>query len=267
VPLPSCRYRDRLPESWVPPAYVLEVRTLGRLYCALMDQRRAWQQRIHAQLYHQGAPAVTGLLTEAGRAAVAAADLSPAGRQSVDAALQAVDSLTGQITPLRKQLVGIARGLPGCRALQRLYGVGWLCAAIIWAELGDCRRFTSSDQAVRFAGLDITVYSSAGKRSPGRLARQGPPELRWALYEAAKCASRRSSPDYHYYRKVADRLGGKRPALSVARWPAAATTPCVAWVRRPSARRSGRRRWSPDGDAARSAHDSADARGQLPPGS
>ena len=33
---------------------MLEIRTLGRLYCALMDERRAWQQRIHAQLFHQG---------------------------------------------------------------------------------------------------------------------------------------------------------------------------------------------------------------------
>jgi len=36
------------------PAHVLEIRTLGRLYCTLMDERRAWQQRIHAQLFHQG---------------------------------------------------------------------------------------------------------------------------------------------------------------------------------------------------------------------
>jgi len=151
----------RLPQSWVPPRQVLEIRTLGRFYCPLMDQRRAWQQRIHAQLYHQGVPAVRGLLTEAGRSALAAADLSPAGRQAMDTALRAIDALTAQIDPLRKQLVSFARHQPGCQALQRLYGVGWLCAAIIWAELGDCRRFTKSDQAVRFAGLDITVYSSS----------------------------------------------------------------------------------------------------------
>jgi hypothetical protein len=48
----------RLPESWIPPEHMLEIRTLGRLYCALMDERRAWQQRIHAQLYHQGVPPV-----------------------------------------------------------------------------------------------------------------------------------------------------------------------------------------------------------------
>jgi transposase len=209
--------QGRLPESWVPPAQVLEIRTLGRLYCALMDERRAWQQRVHAQLFHQGVAPVRGLLTGAGRAALAAADLSVAGRQMVDTALAAIDSLTELIAPLRKQLIGFARRQAGCRALQRLYGVGWLCAVIIWAELGDCRRFVNSDAAVRYTGLDITVYSSDGKRSPGHLARQGSPELRWALFEAARCASRRSSPDHGYYTAVAERLGGKRPALSVAR--------------------------------------------------
>jgi transposase len=209
--------QGRLPESWVPPAQVLEIRTLGRLYCALMDQRRAWQQRIHAQLFQQGVPPVPGLLTEAGRAALAAADLSPAGRQAVDTALTAIDRLSELIAPLRAQLVGFARRQPGCRALQQLYGVGGLTAVIIWAELGDCRRFANSAAAVRYTGLDITVYSSDTKRAPGHLARQGSPALRWALFEAAKSASRRSSPDYGYYSEVAGRLGGKRPALSVAR--------------------------------------------------
>jgi len=207
----------RLPVSWIPPDHVLEIRTLGRLYCALMDQRRAWQQRIHAQLYHQGVPPVPGLLTGHGRAELETAALSAAGRQAIEVALAAIDSLSAQIQPLRAQLIAAAKAQPGCRALNRLYGVGWLCAVIIWAELGDCRRFARSDQAVRYTGLDITVYSSDVKRSPGRLARQGSPELRWALYEAAKCASRRSSPDYGYYASTAARLGGKRPTLSVAR--------------------------------------------------
>lgn len=207
----------RLPESWIPPAHVLEVRTLGRLYVALMDERRAWQQRVHAQLFHQGVPPIRGLLTAEGRMRLAQADLSGAGRQMVDTALTAIDGLTELITPLRAQLQSIGRRYPGPRALMTQYGIGALCAAIIWAELGDTRRFSNSDDAVRFTGLDVTVYSSDGKRSPGHLARQGSPELRWALFEAAKAASRSSSPDHDYYIAVRDRLGGKRPALSVAR--------------------------------------------------
>ncbi|MBI2983626.1 MAG: IS110 family transposase [Chloroflexi bacterium] len=207
----------RLPESWIAPPHVLEVRTCVRLYVSLMDERRGWQQRIHAQLFHQGVAPLTGLLTEVGRAALAAAPLSPAGRQLVDSALVAIDRLTELVTPLRAQLQAVGRSQPGARALTAQYGIGPLLGAIIWAELGDCRRFRNSDQAVRFAGLDVTVWSSDGKRSAGHLARQGSPQLRWALFEAAECARRATSPDHDYYAAVAERLGGKRPVLSVAR--------------------------------------------------
>ena len=97
------------------------------------------------------------------------------------------------------------------------YGIGELTSVAILAELGDCRRFTSSRHAVRYVGLDITVYQSDQRRSPGRLSRQGPPTLRWALYEAAVVASRSGSPDRDYYLQAAARLGHKRACLAVAR--------------------------------------------------
>jgi transposase len=217
--LRSLLLEGRFPESWIPPAHVLEMRTLGRLYCTLMDERRAWQQRIHAQLFHQGCPPVKALLSAAGREALAGVELSAAGRQYVDTALRRIDALSAEIEPLRAQLINFARRQRGCQALQaRHYGVGWLCAVIIWAEIGDVRRFCSSDQLVRFAGLDVTVYSSDGKCASGHLSRQGSPELRWAAFEAAKCAARRSSPDYAYYHRVAARPGnGKDPTLAVER--------------------------------------------------
>jgi transposase len=114
----------RFPESWIPPAHVVEIRTLGRLYCTLMDERRAWQQRVHAQLFHQGCPPIRALLSEAGRAALARVEVSAAGRQYVDTALRRIDELTAEIDPLRAQLVGFARRQRGCQALQRHYTVG-----------------------------------------------------------------------------------------------------------------------------------------------
>jgi len=57
----------RFPESWIPPAHVVEMRTLGRLCCTLMDERRAWRQRIHTQLFHQGCPPIRALLSKATR--------------------------------------------------------------------------------------------------------------------------------------------------------------------------------------------------------
>ena len=128
-----------------------------------------------------------------------------------------IEALDAQIEPVRAELIGFARRQPGCRAIAAEYGIGALTSVVIWSEMGDARRFAHSRDAVRHAGLDITVYSSDGKRSPGRLSRQGSPLLRWALYEAARCSARPASPDHDYYRQVADRLGGQRAALSVAR--------------------------------------------------
>ena len=73
----------RLPESWLPPAHVLGIRTLVRLRKALTDTRREWQQRVQAQLFHQGVPRIPAITTQ-GRAQLAAVDLSAAGRQVVD---------------------------------------------------------------------------------------------------------------------------------------------------------------------------------------
>ena len=128
-----------------------------------------------------------------------------------------IDALERQLAPLDKELRAFARRQPGCKALMGQFGVGELIAVTILAELGDARRFSSSRDAVRFAGLDITVHQSDQRRAPGHLSRQGPPALRWALFEATMCAARPCSPDYEYYSQAAERLGSNRARLSVAR--------------------------------------------------
>jgi transposase len=101
--------------------------------------------------------------------------------QAVAVALRRTENLEAELAPLRAQIAAFAARRPGCRALQRtLFGVGPLVAAVVWAFLGDARRFSSSAQAVRHCGLDVTVYSSDGKRTPGHLSHQGPPILPWA---------------------------------------------------------------------------------------
>jgi transposase len=90
-------------------------------------------------------------------------------------------------------------------------------ATAILAELGDCRRCSSSDDAVRHSGLDVTVYQSDSKRSRGHLSHEGPELLRWALFEAAQCAARPGSPDHAYFCQVRERIDYNRACLSVAR--------------------------------------------------
>ena len=98
------------------------------------------------------------------------------------------------------------------------YGIGELTAVTILAELGDARRFSSSRDAVRYAGLDITVHQSDQRRAPGHLS---PPRTAGAALGAVRGRpvrrARPGSPDRDYYHQAAERLGGNRACLSVAR--------------------------------------------------
>jgi transposase len=212
----------RLPECWIPPARILEARALLEAYHDLRAEHTAWVQRIHAVLFHQGAPALAGgtLRTRQGLAALQAAGgcLSPAGQLQLTTALEVLEALETRMHAVRHQLLDQARHLTGAKVLAaRLYGVGPVTALALTCWLAGKDRFSSSRQAVRFAGLDVTVWSSDRKGPPGRLSRQGPPVLRWAVYEAGKTHARSSAPDHACYATVKDRCNGKRAALSEAR--------------------------------------------------
>lgn len=210
--------QGRIPESWIPPQDLLDLRSRVRLRKTLVDERTSWLQRIHATLFHHGvrvsAKRLDGLTA---RGELAKLALPAAALSQIEVALQLIDQINGLIHPIDLELERTARRRPGCRALMGHYGIGPKVATAILAELGDARRFSSSRQAVRFAGLDITVHESDGKRRGGKLSRQGPPVLRWAVFEAAQTAARTASPDHSYYLELKQRLGANRAALAIAR--------------------------------------------------
>jgi transposase len=209
----------RVPESWIAPDHILDLRAQVRLRHTLVDDRGEWQQRIRAVLYHHGCPhrRELDLLTAAGREWLEQLPVPVVAREQVTIGLRMIDALDAQLPPITQQLSSYARHQPGCKALMGHYGIGPLTSVAILAELGDVRRFSSSRQAVRYGGLDITVHASDRRRAPGHLSRQGPPTLRWALYEAAQAASRAGSPDREYYLQAAARLGHNRACLTLAR--------------------------------------------------
>lgn len=208
----------RLPESWIPSGHILDLRARVRLRHTLQSQRVEWQQRIQAVLYHHGLQSRRHVLDGDGREWLASQPLPEAARQQVTVATAMIDALERQMAPLDKQLRSYARRQAGCKALMGIYGVGELTSVTILAELGDVRRFSSSRDAVRYSGLDVTVRQSDRHRAPGHLSRQGPPALRWALYEAAQ-ASRRAgrSPDREYYLATKERIGGGRACIALSR--------------------------------------------------
>lgn len=54
-----------LPESWIAPDVVLEMREGVRVYKTLIDQRTKWTQRIHAELFQHGVALPEGQIRSA----------------------------------------------------------------------------------------------------------------------------------------------------------------------------------------------------------
>jgi transposase len=190
--------RGELPESWIPPTEVLEWRERVRLYKTLVDQRTMWTQRIHAELFQHGVPVPDGEIRAATTRQWLSGDdveLTPAARHRITVGYTMLDATDVAAVPLREQLRRFGMRQPACRALvDAIFGVGGLTAVAVWSELGDCRRFSRSEQAVRHTGLDVTVDASDLRRAGGHLSRQGPSILRWALFEAGMCAARTATP-------------------------------------------------------------------------
>ena len=120
---------DRLPESWIPPDHIQEIRTLRRLRHNLIEERTTHKQRIHAQLFHNGYPQQKNLDSMEGRARLEEMELPAAARQVVDLSLAMIDHIDKELEPVEAQLRDYARSQAGCQALMEHYvGLGSLAA-------------------------------------------------------------------------------------------------------------------------------------------
>ena len=209
----------RLPESWIPPEHLLDLRARVRLRHTLVDQRREWQQRMQAVLYHHGVPSRSWLMTAESRAWLARLELPAAAREQITIAL-AHDRRARRAA--RAARPGAARlrasRQPGCRALMRHYGIGPLTSITILAELGDARRFSL---LARGRPLRRPGHHRPPVRRPPRPRPPLPPRTR------RRCAGRSSRPPNApagpahptttTTTQAAARLGGNRACLAVAR--------------------------------------------------
>jgi transposase len=205
-------------EAWLAPAEIQELRDRTRLRKALADDRTRWAQRLHALLTQEGWPCERArLLTAAGRQWVQALALPPAARAHAELLLRLIQQLEAETETLEAELRRFAKSDPRCQRLTTIFGVGPIIACHLLAEIGEASRFHRARQVVRLAGLDPVVAESADNKRRGKLAKAGPPALRWALVQAAQHAGRERSPDRAHYRKTSRRCGTQRAKLTIAR--------------------------------------------------
>jgi MmyB-like transcription regulator ligand binding domain/Transposase IS116/IS110/IS902 family len=158
------------------------------------------------------------LLRARGRELLAGLELPAAAKERIEVALAMIAALGRRLAPLERDIRALARRQAGCQGLMGHYGVGPVTATSIVAELGDVSRLSASRKAVRCAGLDVGVHRSDQHSRLGKPTRQGSPQLRWALYEAAQSACKPQCSDHGDYLELKARgLSHTRATLTIAR--------------------------------------------------
>jgi len=193
---------DLLPEAYVAPRELRDLRELLRHRIALTAMRSALKNRVHAILAKHGITREhSDLFGKGGRQFLAALELREAPRRRLDSLIALICDFDREIEATTKEIDQRAKTDDRVDVLTQLRGVGPYTAMLIIAEVGEIARFPDARHLCAWAGLTPTVRSSDGKARLGHISRQGSPALRWALVEAA----RRSRSEMHDRRRAAAR--------------------------------------------------------------
>src|SRR6266480_4655437 len=205
-----------LPEAWIAPPPVRQLRALLRDRIQLVRLRTLLRNRIHAVLADHGHGRAGGCWSGPGRRWLASLELPAASREIIEDGLALIDALQEPIDRLDGEIRQHARTDPRVKVLTQLPGVGPFTAVVIVAETGDIGRFGSARKLASWAGLTPTVRGSDRTVRHGHISKQGPVWARWILCEAAQTAKRH--PDFAAtYQAIAHRRGKKIATTAIAR--------------------------------------------------
>jgi transposase len=208
----------RLPEAYVAPPAVRELRELVRHRAKLVALRSGLKASVHAVLAKQGLHiAVSDLFGVGGRELLARAPLDGAFRGRVDSLCRLVDAVDFEISavtgPLRARLAGHA----GYTAIQAIPGVGPVLAAVFVAEIGQVDRFAGPAQLASWAGLTPRHRESDTTVHRGPVTKQGSALVRWAAVEAAHSIGRRTTWLTAAHNRIGERRGRNIATVAIAR--------------------------------------------------
>ena len=175
----------RLPEAWIAPPEIRELRELTRYRIKVVRLRASCKDQVHAVLAKLGIPVTCSDLFGAwGNTWLDALALPQPYAGKTASLRQLISELSAEISVLDAVIASLLAHHDGYHVIQALPGIGPVLAAVIVAEIGDITRFGHPARLCSWAGLTPRHRESDTKVSRGHITKQGSPALRWALVEA-----------------------------------------------------------------------------------
>jgi transposase len=212
---------DSLPEVWIPPASLLDLRDLMRTRLSMRQQGSELKCRILAACRRYGVRRYKedgkDLFAESRRPklAVTIARLPQECRIATSEEWALLTQLEEHIEALEQRIRQRIASLGWVRLLKTLPAVGTILGSTIYLEIGEVSRFPDPAHLASYAGLVPTVHASGGKCWQGPTPRSANHFLKWAFVEAANliCARQKTWADKHvvqlYQRLRATKCHGK----------------------------------------------------------
>jgi transposase len=207
---------DLLPQAWIAPSEIRDLRQLLRARVALVRLRVSLQARIHAVLADRGVLVDRPLWKTPGRLWLSSLELPAPQRMLIDRFSALIDQINEQIRALEGELADRARPDPRIKALMELPGIGSFTALLLVAEIGDIARFPTARKLCSWAGLTPVVRNSAATVRHGHITKEGSAWVRWALVESAQIAKSRE-PFSRPYAQISRRRGKNIATVAIAR--------------------------------------------------
>jgi transposase len=207
---------DMVPEAWVAPPPVRELRELVRYRAKLVMLRSGLKSQVQGVLTKEGVILSRyELWGPKGRQLLDKLDLGDPFRTRVESLCNLIDAYDHEISVVSKEVDGWLADDLGYAAIQSIKGVGPILAAVFIAEIGNIDRFPSPDKLCSWAGLtpkhresDTTIYRSG-------ITKQGSRLVRWAAIESISRA--RDTSVAELYARVKERRGTNVARVAAAR--------------------------------------------------
>lgn len=195
-----------VPQVWVPPSHVRELRALIAHRRQLVRQQTRLKNQLHSVLHrHHISPPQGDPFAVRNHHWWLALVLSPTERLRLQHALDTLTHVQKQLAEVEEELHRLSTQQPWKEQvlfLVQLPGFGLLSAMTVLSAIGDISRFPTSKQLVGYAGLGAGVHDSGQCHRDKGITKQGRRELRRVLIEAAWVAVQKSP----YWRQEFQRL-------------------------------------------------------------
>ena len=207
---------DIVPEVWVPPVAVRELRGMISYRNRLVKTSTMIRNRLQSLIHRHNLILPKGALTD--KAWWAAQTLNTLEQIQIRqelALLEGLDKNKAEVdAELGRQCLGKTWGKQAVRLLQ-LSGFGVVMTMTVLSAIGDISRFVDAKKLVGYSGLGAGVHDSGKEHIEKRITKSGRKELRWAMVEAAWRAIRISPYWKEQYEKYLRRMRKPNQAIVV----------------------------------------------------